>query len=81
MEDNVSHEQLMQIQEDEGDMALPPSATKFNSTFQKTTPKVPEVTHLAPESKLVHDYEVGTEENICEESESEGVVEGAKGKW
>lgn len=60
MEDNVSHEQLVQIQEDEGDMALPPSATKFQSTFQKTAPKVPEITHLAAESKVVEDYEVGS---------------------
>jgi hypothetical protein len=29
----------MQIQEDEGEMALPPSATKFQSTFQKTSRK------------------------------------------
>jgi hypothetical protein len=35
LEDNISREQLMHLQEDEGDMALPPSATKFQSTFDK----------------------------------------------
>jgi hypothetical protein len=34
-------------------MALPPSANKLQSTFQKTNKKaIPEVTHLAAESKI-----------------------------
>jgi hypothetical protein len=40
MEDNVSHEQLV-LQEDEGDMALPPSATKFKSTMYPNQTKQP----------------------------------------
>lgn len=41
MEENVSHQQLIQVQYDEGegDMALPPSATKFQATFAKTADK------------------------------------------
>ena len=41
MEENVSHEQLIEVQYDEGegDMALPPSATKFQATFAKTADK------------------------------------------
>ena len=36
MEENASNEQLIEVIEvieDEGEMALPPSANKFNSTF------------------------------------------------
>ena len=41
MEENVSHQQLIEVQYDqgEGDMALPPSATKFQATFAKTADK------------------------------------------
>ena len=41
MEENVSHQQLIEVQYDEGegDMALPPSATKFQATFAKTEDK------------------------------------------
>jgi len=36
MDDNVSHDNLIEAAEDEGDMSLPPSANKFQSTFHQT---------------------------------------------
>lgn len=39
LEENVSNENLIPIEEDEGEMALPESGNKLKSTFQKTAQK------------------------------------------
>ena len=33
LDQNASNEQLIEVIDDQGEMALPPSANKFNSTF------------------------------------------------